>query len=59
MFPCYNHGMDKKTYSRLTLDLPPDLHTKLKQLAAEKRISMKSLIMEWVNAGLTSNTPKK
>jgi hypothetical protein len=40
--------MKEESVSRLTLDLPADLHRRLKVLAAERGVSMRSLLLTLV-----------
>jgi len=49
---------DQKKLSRLTLDLPADIHRRLKVAAASQGKSMKAVVLAWIERGLTSH-PKK
>jgi predicted HicB family RNase H-like nuclease len=42
---------------RLTIDVPEEVHKKLKMAAAAQGKSMKHLVLDWIEKGLSS--PKK
>jgi predicted DNA-binding protein len=48
----YAVSMEREQIARLTLDLPAEMRRRLKVLAAQRGVSMKALIMAWIEAGL-------
>jgi ParD-like antitoxin of type II ParDE toxin-antitoxin system len=53
----------KEGMTRLTIDIPTDIHTKLKALSALERKSIKQLLMPMIESKLDAlrfkSTPKK
>lgn len=47
---CYTAGM--KNLSRLTLDMEPSLHLRLKLLAANQQTTIRALILAWIEEKL-------
>lgn len=50
--------MNKNDYLRLTLDLPPTTHKKLKTFAAINQKSMRSVLIELIEKHLQMKDPK-
>ncbi len=43
---------DSKSMKRLTIDIPADLHRRLKLLAASQGVNMADLVRGWIQEGL-------
>jgi hypothetical protein len=43
---------DSESMKRLTIDIPADLHRRLKLIAASKSVNMVDLLREWIEAGV-------
>jgi len=46
---------DEREYKRLTIDLPPELHQRLKMLSVRRGVSMREMIEEWIRVGMKAD----
>jgi hypothetical protein len=45
-------SIDSESMKRLTIDIPQDLHRRLKLMAASQGVNMADLVRGWIEAGV-------